>query len=219
MRRIASRLFRYCARGLAQRAPTLTAYLYRGTLRLLLATCRWHATGVDGLHAAAQGPCALVLWHDRLLLAAPLLHRYAPDLAYVAAVSDGREGKLLALLAASYRQWHSLTLFRKRGAASLRTVVNALLQHERVVVLTPDGPCGPRHQLKPGIAYAAVHTGATVIPVTWRASRSWELSTWDRLALPKPFSVIEVSFGPHCVFDSNTPVEDAKATIQALMEV
>lgn len=207
------RLGRFFATAL----PRLTVACYRAALYLLLATCRWRIHNLSAFHTAATRPCLLVLWHDRLLLTAPLLCRYAPHLSYVAVVSGSREGDLLATLAASYPQGRALSIPSECRPVALKAIIETLQQRRDVVIVTPDGPRGPRHHLKPGVALAALRSDATVIPVTWRASRSWELPTWDRLALPKPFSKIDVFFGDGLSFTADMPLPAISAAILETM--
>ena len=57
------------------------------------------------------------------------------------------------------------------------------------VVMTPDGPRGPRRQLKPGLVFLASRTGRAIVPTAFAASRGWSLrGSWTNLVIPKPFS-------------------------------
>src|SRR5262249_41681403 len=79
-----------------------------------------------------------------------------------------------------------------------------------VIIITPDGPRGPRYIAKPGIAAAACETGAHVVPFSWTATRFWQLGTWDKMLLPKPFSTLLVTFGD--------PIKTASMDPQPLQE-
>ena len=56
--------------------------------------------------------------------------------------------------------------------------------------LVVDAPRGPRFVSKLGIIYLAKRTGLPLIPVIWSADRFWQLNSWDRTIIPKPFSQI-----------------------------
>ena len=60
---------------------------------------------------------------------------------------------------------------------------------------TPDGPRGPRRELKPGVVAAAQRGGATIIPVHAEASRAWRLHSWDRFMIPKPAARVIIRYG------------------------
>jgi len=62
-------------------------------------------------------------------------------------------------------------------------------------VLIADGSRGPALKLQSGALMVSKLTGAYALPVTVSFDRYWNLKTWDRLMIPKPFSKVIVSFG------------------------
>ena len=70
-----------------------------------------------------------------------------------------------------------------------------VLQTKEVLVITPDGPKGPPYKIKKGILFAAAASSSKIFPLTWKASRFWQLPTWDHAQIPKPFSRIAISIG------------------------
>jgi len=65
-----------------------------------------------------------------------------------------------------------------------------------VVAITPDGSSGPAGVVRPGIAYFALRTGATVYCVKLIAAHSVFAPTWDRTQIPLPFNRIKVHVSP-----------------------
>ncbi|MFL5490184.1 MAG: hypothetical protein ACJ8AV_02140, partial [Gemmatimonadales bacterium] len=65
----------------------------------------------------------------------------------------------------------------------------------RSVAFTPDGPRGPRRELKPGVIAAAQRGNAIVIPVHAESDRVWRLHSWDRFMIPRPFARVRVTYG------------------------
>jgi lysophospholipid acyltransferase (LPLAT)-like uncharacterized protein len=61
--------------------------------------------------------------------------------------------------------------------------------------ITPDGPDGPAYLVKPGVAYLAKKTGATILPVGAYTRSGHRLNRWDRYIVPRPYSRISVSVG------------------------
>lgn len=60
---------------------------------------------------------------------------------------------------------------------------------DRHVVVTPDGPRGPRRQMSVGIVFLASHTGRSVIPTAYSCSRCWKIrGSWTDQIIPKPFA-------------------------------
>jgi hypothetical protein len=61
--------------------------------------------------------------------------------------------------------------------------------NSRHVFITPDGPQGPRRELKSGIVFLASQTGIPIIPTAFSCSRAWVVQgSWTDLLIPKPFS-------------------------------
>jgi hypothetical protein len=66
----------------------------------------------------------------------------------------------------------------------------------RHVVLTVDGPRGPRHQAKPGAVFLASKAGVPILPVRVRISRAKIFEkAWDKFQLPLPFARCEAIYG------------------------
>jgi lysophospholipid acyltransferase (LPLAT)-like uncharacterized protein len=163
--------------------PALRALARSWRIRLLHEE-RWRA-----LYDAGQ-PHVFLLWHDAIL---PLLwqHRHQ-GIAIV--VSEAREGKYLADFATSlgYRALYGSST--RGGARALLGAVREL-RAGRAVAFTPDGPRGPRRELKPGVVAAAQRGGAAVVPLHAESNRAWRLHSWDRLMIPKPFAPVWISYG------------------------
>lgn len=72
------------------------------------------------------------------------------------------------------------------GAAGLMKMIEQ--SADRHLLFTPDGPRGPRHVIRPGLVYLASITGLPIVLLAVGYGRAWRLKTWDRMAIPKPWS-------------------------------
>jgi lysophospholipid acyltransferase (LPLAT)-like uncharacterized protein len=138
----------------------------------------------------ARRPHVFLLWHEALL---PLLwHHRRQAIAIV--VSENRDGQYLADFARmlGYRTVRGSS---SRGAA--RALLGAVreLRAGYAVAFTPDGPRGPRRELKPGVVAAAQRGGGVIVPIHARADRAWRLDSWDQFLIPKPGARVTVSYG------------------------
>ena len=138
----------------------------------------------------AGTPRAYILWHENIL---PLLWRHRGEDAAIV-VSDNRDGQYLADFAVS------LGYRLVRGSSSkgaTRALLGAVreLRAGHSVAFTPDGPRGPRREIKPGVLAAAQRGGGIVVPVHAVAHRAWRLNSWDRFLIPKPFALVRVFYG------------------------
>jgi lysophospholipid acyltransferase (LPLAT)-like uncharacterized protein len=138
----------------------------------------------------ARRPIAYVLWHEVLL---PLLWHHRRQ-GVVIVVSENRDGQYLSDFA-RVLGYRSVRGSSSRGAA--RALLGAVreLQSGYCVAFTPDGPRGPRRELKPGVVAAAQRGGGVIVPVHARADRAWRLDSWDRFLIPKPGARVTVSYG------------------------
>lgn len=64
------------------------------------------------------------------------------------------------------------------------------------IVITPDGPGGPRRELKPGAVYVASQTNRRLLPGAYSATSAWKWKgSWTEMLIPKPFSTVYVAAG------------------------
>jgi lysophospholipid acyltransferase (LPLAT)-like uncharacterized protein len=82
----------------------------------------------------------------------------------------------------------------KGGLEALQTLIE-YVRGGKPVMLTVDGPRGPRGKAHKGISLLARKTKTPVVGVLAIPTRRWILSkTWDRLQIPKPFCTIDYYF-------------------------
>lgn len=184
-------------------------------MRLMLATCRFEVKGLDQFkEMATKNPTALVLWHQDLVLAPFFLSRFAKEFTYTAFVSNSRDGQLIGRLVRSYAMGKTLLVPHHARHEALKQLIRILQKGDTIPIVTPDGPKGPPLQLKPGIALAGLKTEAFLIPFSWRASSCWQLPTWDRLKIPKPFSTIQVCLSSPLQIDPGLSLKEAQEQLQ-----
>lgn len=157
-----------------------------------------------------------MLWHNRLTAVAQVLETYAEQFTYVAFVSKSRDGEIVAAFTESYEAGRTIRVPHNRRDGALKAMVNHLKNTGDIIMITPDGPKGPPNEVKPGVLFAALETGAPIIPFSWTASRFWKMPTWDGLLLPKPFSTIHVNFGAPIQVDEETHIDTLKSALNNL---
>ena len=202
--------------------PFLGAHLVK-LLRLTMRVRREQFAPIAELIAKDQR-IILTFWHRRLVLmpaAYPFKRKFADGRPSGVAIlsSDSRDGEFSAAA------WRWFGIHAVRGTAS-DDGAKALVRMIRAVKegwdfgITPDGPRGPRQELKPGVLALARKTGAWVVPVCVGYSRAWRLRTWDQLLIPKPFCRAVVRYGePFQVLPGGEDEAQAKAleaTLNAL---
>jgi lysophospholipid acyltransferase (LPLAT)-like uncharacterized protein len=188
-------------------------------LEAVLMTCRIRITGQENLlQAFKKGPTLIYLWHNRLTLIGTLALKAFPTLRFCSFVSNSKDGEILAAYSMSFRRGSTIRVPHDNKDRALKMLINRLKLKKDVPIVTPDGPKGPAYQVKPGIVLAARESGAALIPFTWRAKSYFELGTWDKLRIPKPFSTIEAEFGPAIYLDPEKSVEEETPRVKEALE-
>ena len=141
------------------------------------------------LHEQGQ-PVVFLLWHEALL---PLLWQHRKQ-GVTIVVSEARDGQYLSDLAASLGYCTVRGSSTRGGARALLGAVREL-QTGRSIAFTPDGPRGPRRELKPGVIAAAQRGGGVIVPIHAEADRAWRLHSWDRFMIPQPLARVLITYG------------------------
>jgi lysophospholipid acyltransferase (LPLAT)-like uncharacterized protein len=152
--------------------PSAPRVLAGPALKLLAASWRIRTVDEDRWRPLYEARRAHVflLWHEVLL---PLLWQHRrQSIGYRAVRGSSTRGAARALLGAVRE-----------------------LQAGYAVAFTPDGPRGPRRELKPGVVAAAQRGGAVIVPLHAEADRSWRLNSWDRFVIPKVGARVRIVYG------------------------
>ena len=155
---------------------TLLAFGIRAWMRTLDARIACYQTNMDPAVASFQGPAIYIVWHE-----------------YLALPPCNRRGCDVTMLLSQHRDAHWLTEmisqfgFKTVRGSTSKGGVKAILQITREfrntsLVITPDGPRGPRRELTSGCIY---------IDRPWRNPKSW-----DQFAIPRPSSRARIVLGP-----------------------
>ena len=115
-------------------------------------------------------------------------------------VSPSVDGEVPARLVESWGAVAIRGSSNRTGAKAMRDMYNTIVKDRVSPVTTSDGPTGPIHEFKQGAVMLAQLTGAPMLPIAYAASRYWQLKSWDKFIIPKPFSRIVFVVGkPHYI--------------------
>ncbi|MFO0913512.1 MAG: lysophospholipid acyltransferase family protein [Pirellulales bacterium] len=67
--------------------------------------------------------------------------------------------------------------------------------HGKNIGIACDGPRGPRHEVSPGAVYLSSKLGVPLVTYAIGYSACWRLKSWDRFAIPVPYSRVHIIFG------------------------
>jgi lysophospholipid acyltransferase (LPLAT)-like uncharacterized protein len=160
---------------------TTVARLWMGTLRF-----RIRHLGPDTVnpHHIGQGERFIyALWHENMLLPA---FQFARGDIHVL-ISQHADAQLFAELLQLLRVPLIRGSTNRGGMEAVRRVLRD--GGRRHLTITPDGPRGPRRQIQPGLTYLAARTGMPIVPIGFAYDRPWRMRTWDRFAVPRPWTL------------------------------
>lgn len=162
----------------------------------------------------AQGERAIIsFWHDQLLL---MVFGY-PGKGAKLLISASKDGELLARTMKYFDQDTVRGSSSRGGRAAFKEMLN--LSHvDADIVLTPDGPKGPRRELKDGVVQLARLSGRPVIPMAFACSRGHRFHSWDRFLFPYPFARGVYSFGAPIYFNKQAGVESFRNELKIAMQ-
>jgi lysophospholipid acyltransferase (LPLAT)-like uncharacterized protein len=154
----------------------------------------------------------LVSWHDQLLLMPPFYR--GPGATIL--ISQSRDGELIARTVAHF----SLDAVRgsssRGGREALREMI-ALAAQPLDLALTPDGPKGPRHEVKFGVIQLARASGRPIVPLAFACSHGHRFRSWDRFLLPYPWGRAVYQVGRPLLPQPNESAEDLQRRVQQAM--
>jgi len=133
-----------------------------------------------------EGQCIAVTWHSEL--AYRKLRKKQKTAAIIAQHYDGE------LIARTFNFLGILPLrgsSRKGAKAVLISAIKALKDGTSVMI-TPDGPKGPRYSMSDGAVALALRSNLPLMIVNYQANAYWQLKSWDKFVIPKPFTTLNI---------------------------
>jgi len=158
--------------------------------------CYWHQHHVFGLYYMLQ------------------MNKQGLKLGFL--ISPSRDGDIPAKLAESWGMHAIRGSSNRTGALALRDLYNIVTKKGVSPIITADGPTGPVHKFKPGAVMLAQLTKSPMLPISYAASRYWQLKFWDKFIVPKPFSTIVIAIGEPRYVAKDVSLEDQEPIRQEM---
>jgi len=178
-------------------------------IRLLVFTLRVKVEDHAGvLEKPDHPPVILAFWHNRLFLMPPFWERYCRGRVCMTFISRSRDGQFMTDVAARFGVQATRGSSSKHGMAAALTAIRAAHNERLDIVITPDGPRGPRYEIQSGILRLAQATQRPIVTLTTILGWKITLKSWDRFQLPLPFSTCRlITEGPIVVPENATEEE------------
>lgn len=158
--------------------------------------------------------CIAVTWHGELLVSPQVYRKLRKNMATSAIISQHYNGGIIAKIL-NFFNIKPLRGSSTRGAKSV--LINAIkaIRDKESIMITPDGPRGPRHSMSDGAVALALRSKLPIMVVNYTSNRYWRLKSWDSFTIPKPFSTVEIY---HRVLDlTGMDKIEAKKHLQLVM--
>ncbi len=131
-----------------------------------------------------------VCWHGELLMSPQAyrkIHKKHPASAIISAHFDG------SLIASTLNMLKIRPLrgSTKKGARQVLLQAFKSIKSGEEVLITPDGPRGPRHSMSDGAIGIALKSKLPIFVMNYKADHYWQLRSWDRFVIPKPFTRVD----------------------------
>ena len=162
-------------------------------LRLGMATLRskvrYHDPTVDPVHPRCRRKYIFLSWHEYMLAIAS-----ARGNCGMTVLASQHGDAAVISHAARNLGWEIIRGSSTRGGlTALRKMMRA---NETHLNFTPDGPRGPRRTVAPGAIYLASKLGMPLVCCAYGYDRPMRFHSWDRFAVPRPFSRVRGVIGP-----------------------
>lgn len=134
-----------------------------------------------------HAPAILAFWHGTMMPVWYLFSNRVP----VGVVSPSKDG---AILSGVLNSW-GINCIRGSSHKNPKETLNKIVETAKsnIVMLTPDGPRGPRNKFKSGAAVASYRSGSPLHLVKVKPNNTFTFSkSWDKFSLPLPFSKIYI---------------------------
>jgi lysophospholipid acyltransferase (LPLAT)-like uncharacterized protein len=137
----------------------------------------------------SEEPIIFACWHGELLMLSYLYTHYRKKVHAKVLISNHFDGELIARTIKHFG-FGALAGSTTRNAARVLIQAIKTIKEGYDVGITPDGPKGPRHEVADGVMAIAQKTGAKIILVEIKPTKYWQIDSWDKFIIPKPFGTI-----------------------------
>ncbi len=134
--------------------------------------------------------CVIGSWHGDLLMQPFSYRKWRKEPKAVIMISEHFDGELIAKTV-GYFGLGTIRGSSRRGAARVLMQAIKKVKEGYDLGITPDGPKGPRFSVSEGIIVVAQKLDRPIVLLNCVPSRYWQLGSWDRFVVPKPFCHLE----------------------------
>jgi lysophospholipid acyltransferase (LPLAT)-like uncharacterized protein len=164
-------------------------------------TCEFHINPLDRIQNILKGdqPVIFAGWHGMTMMFVPMIQHFHPKMSsFVVLMPDDWRGETLRIWTEKMGAVpYPMNLYGDTTLGMARQLLQLIRQIKggKHLYITPDGPDGPAHFIKPGVAFIARKSNAIIVPFGAYCRHAYILPRWDRYTIPLPFSRIYYHIG------------------------
>jgi lysophospholipid acyltransferase (LPLAT)-like uncharacterized protein len=172
------------------RAADLIFYLL---INLIGYTARFEVEGLSHWEKIARERKVPIYtcWHNRVFFATYFWRRRS----IVVMTSQSFDGEYIARFIQRFGYGAARGSSTRGGTGALIELIR-LMRKGYPAGFMIDGPRGPRYFAKMGAVLLAKKTGQPILPFTVESAGFWQINSWDRFQIPKPFTRARVLIAP-----------------------
>ena len=172
-------------------------------IRVIGATLRFEIKGWENF--SETEPQIYCFWHNRI----PIATYFWRQRGIIVMSSRSFDSEYIARFIQRFGYGAARGSSTRGGKAALIQMIRAV-RGGKSAAFTVDGPRGPLYEAKPGAVLLAAKSNAALLPFSISLDRYWQLPSWDKIQIPKPFARVVVVIGAQIKVEDVPATHDAK---------
>ena len=172
-------------------------------IRVIGATMRFDIKGWENVSETA--PLVYCFWHNRI----PIATYFWRKRGIIVMSSRSFDSEYIARFIQRFGYGAARGSSTRGGKAALIQMIRAV-RSGKSAAFTVDGPRGPIYEAKPGAVLLAAKSNAALLPFSISLNRYWQLPSWDKIQIPKPFARAIVVLGKPIKVADDPATHEAK---------
>lgn len=158
-------------------------------IKLIGATLKYESVGMENFDKIeSDGKIPIyTFWHNRIFAGTYFFR----NRGIVIITSQSFDGEYIARFIQRFG-YGAVRGSSTRGGVGALVEMIRLMKKGLPTGFSIDGPKGPLYVAKPGACVLAKKTGNPIVPFVLEPEKFWEIKSWDRMQIPKPFSRVKV---------------------------
>ena len=182
---------------------TIISYFLYALINIYLFTIRIKYENEDELlnHLSNGGSAVISVSHQNFFVCIRAMKKYF-KYDFAGLVSKSSDGDVFTTIGELNGYIGIRGSSSRGGKEGMELMIEFLKNKNSIAAIAPDGPKGPLGIVKPGSIRIAQKSGAVIFPGSAIANSVWQVNSWDKNQIPKPFSQVTIKFGKKILADS-----------------